>query len=163
MKNPPGGWGQGLETHGLPNRPKHWWDDIFAFSRSDFQTEGTFVPACDVEEIETHYLMCIDMPGVARADLKIEITADKLIVAGRRLTNRFRSLRSEELRERSYGRFERVFNLPANIDRDHVEAAYRDGVLEIALPKRKSTESRQVTVGENRGLFDRLLPERREV
>jgi HSP20 family protein len=102
-----------------------------------------FAPSADVEETPTHFLLTLDVPGVPRDDLKIEVREDQLSITGKR--------RGEA--------FQRAFRLPAQVDAHGIEAELRDGVLTVALPKAEEAKPRQITVGEAKGpgLLSRLL------
>src|SRR5690349_7173259 len=96
-------------------------------------TDYSFVPACDVEEAEDHYLLALEVPGVKREDLKLEVMNRQVIVSGERRSNLDRDQRARDERwtytERRFGKFQRSFALPADVDGDKVEASYQDGIL----------------------------------
>ncbi len=97
--------------------------------------ERTFVPAHEVSEDAEHFLMSIDLPGMKKEDIKIDVTGDVLTISGERK-------RAQKL----YGTFKRSFQLPTNIEADKVEARYEDGVLELYLPKVQAAKPRQIEI-----------------
>lgn len=118
-----------------------------------------FQPSCDVKETKDHYLVSFDMPGVKKEDIKIEVQGNELIISG----ERHREMRDQEgeynLRlERSYGKFERTFTLPATIAADKIEAHYENGVLNVALPKAETAKGRTIQIQSGQGgLLSKLL------
>lgn len=108
-------------------------------------------PAVDIAENENELVLYAEVPGLKQADIDIELTGDTLTIRGeRKFENDER--KDNFLRvERSYGRFQRSFTLGVPIDADRVAASYRDGVLEIHLPKSETTKPRKVPVNGSGG------------
>ena len=105
-----------------------------------------WAPAVDVLETETELVVRAELPGLKQEDIDIELTGDTLTLRGER------TLQSEEKREnyvrveRAYGRFQRSFTVAAPIQHDQVSASYRDGILEVRLPKSEANRPRKVPV-----------------
>lgn len=118
-------------------------------------------PAVDIEETEDAYLINIDVPGLEKDDIDIEINANRLKLSGERKFEReggdLRSRVGERLMERRFGRFERVLTLPEDVNVEQVEADYRNGVLMIAIPKAPEGRRQRIKVGEGKGLLKGLL------
>lgn len=110
-------------------------------SRDEFERTD-WSPSADIDESEANYVITIDLPGVDRAALEINLDDNRLVVKG------MRSLKSSEqsLMERPRGRFLRAFSVPSGIDQSKIGADYKDGVLEITLPKRKEQKSKRVEI-----------------
>ncbi|MBY0370833.1 Hsp20/alpha crystallin family protein [bacterium] len=129
-----------------PWRPAQDW---FGFTPSDlFDSEDTIVdrallPACEVNETKDQFVIALDMPGVTKEDISIEVQGSRLVIAAERKedtnANRFVS-------ERRYGRFERIFELGDKVDPSKVEASYQDGVLKVSLGKTESVKPRKVEI-----------------
>lgn len=103
-------------------------------------------PAVDVAENQSAIILRAELPGMRQEDIDIELTGDTLTVRGER---KFESEKRDEnyVRvERSYGRFQRSFTLGVPIDGEKVGATYRDGILEITLPKSEANKPRKVQV-----------------
>ena len=115
---------------------------------------GSAVPATDVEETESHYLVSMDVPGVSKDQIQIEVHDGTLRVTAER-KDRFERKGSSS---RQYGKWQRSFTLPQGMDAEHIEASCEDGVLRIALPKSEAAKPRQIKIQDGRtGLFQRLL------
>ncbi len=133
-------------------------DDFTPSSRTLTTTQRAYAPMCDVQETEEHYLMSFDLPGVSKDNIKIEMVDNQLMISGERKHESETKNGSYQLSERSYGRFQRAFTLPATVDADKIEASYQDGVLRLAVPKAESSRPRQIQIGEGKpSVFGRLL------
>jgi len=103
-------------------------------------------PAVDVEETPEAYLFHADLPGVDSKDVKVTVTGDTLTLRGERKREEKKNEGSLHRIERSYGSFERSFTLGVPVRPDQVKATYKDGVLEIRVPKAEEARSREVEV-----------------
>ena len=102
-------------------------------------------PAADVYETEGEYLIAVDLPGVERSAVDIDLDDEKLVVRGTRTINR-NGAEGKERGARPHGRFRRNFSVPANVADDGIQAEYKNGVLEITLPKRKETRAQRIQI-----------------
>lgn len=104
-------------------------------------------PALDVAETERSYTIKLDMPGVAKEDVKVS-------VEGRQVTVQAQRQRSEErtegerlvYRERTQASYARSFTLPLEVDQADAAARLEHGVLTLTLPKRSARSAAQITV-----------------
>lgn len=103
---------------------------------------GDWAPAADVYETETGYLIAMDLPGISRESLELEIEESRLIVKGVRVIEELKQHRAE----RPHGRFVRTFTVPASVNQSSIAAEYKDGVLQITLPKRKEPKPQRVEI-----------------
>jgi HSP20 family protein len=78
----------------------------------------------------------VELPGVERQDVRIEVEGDVLRISGERHTTVEHQERHYSRIERSYGRFERHLRLPASVDREGIRAEFQAGILIITLPKK---------------------------
>jgi HSP20 family protein len=101
-----------------------------------------WTPAADIYETESGYLIAIDLPGIKRDALEIDIDDNRLIVKGTRPVNDEKARRSERPR----GKFLRSFSLPVSVDQGKIGAEYKDGVLNIRLPKRTEQKAQKIEV-----------------
>ena len=110
-----------------------------------------WAPVVDVAENQNEVVLRAELPGMKQEDIDIELTGDTLMIRGER---RFEDEQRREnfVRvERSYGRFQRSFTLGLPVQHDAVRATYRDGVLEVVLPKSEATRPRKVQVSSSNG------------
>lgn len=107
---------------------------------------GPWSPAVDVAETEDAITLHVELPGMKLEEIDIELTGDTLTIRGERKRVREEQKDNFVRVERSFGRFQRTFTLATPIQHDKVSAAYRDGILEITLPKSEETKPRKIAV-----------------
>src|SRR5262250_2408871 len=110
-------------------------DHFFGRPTSVQTSDRPWVPLVDMFETKDDAYVTFELPGVSEKDVNVSITGDLLTVKGERKWNRDEKDESYHRIERVYGRFERSVTLPIPVQADKVKATYRDGVLEIRLPK----------------------------
>jgi len=111
----------------------------------DAMPSGTWAPAVDVAEETGRILVKVEVPGMDEKDLKIHFEDGLLTVSGERQFER-KDDRNYHRIERSYGSFVRTFSLPRSIDSAQIAAHYRNGVLEIEIPKKEEAKPRQIQI-----------------
>ena len=117
----------------------------------DALTNGTWAPAVDVAEDAERIHVKVEVPGMEQKDLRINYQDGLLTVSGERQFER-KEDRSYHRIERSYGSFVRTFSLPRSVDPGKIAASYRNGVLEIEIPKKEESKPKQIeiNVGEHK-------------
>jgi len=93
-------------------------------------------PCADIWETDDALIVEIELPGVKRQDVSVEVDGDRLHITGERRTSVTRSGRHYYQMERTSGRFTRQLRLPHNADRDAIQARFRSGVLTLRIPKK---------------------------
>jgi len=106
------------------------------FERADW------TPAADIYETESGYLIALDLPGIKRDAVEIDIDDNRLLIKGTRVVDESKSRRSERPR----GKFVRSFTVPVSVDQNRIDADYKDGVLQIRLPKRTEQKAQKIEV-----------------
>jgi len=110
------------------------------------QTVGSFnscIPAADVKREGDKWMVSIAVPGISPDKLDVDIVGRTLRVRGERSSE---EKTEPVMSEIVYGRFEREFTLPEDIDAQHVQATYRHGMLELVLPLKESAKPYRVEV-----------------
>ena len=112
-------------------------DDFFVAQGTHGFVDGNeaFTPAVDISETDASININVELPGMAEKDVELVLDDDVLTIRGEKKDESERSEEGVRLRERSYGRFERVVRLSSEIEPDKVHATYEQGVLSISLPK----------------------------
>ena len=105
-----------------------------------------FSPACDFEETDTHYIATFDLGGVKKEDIHLEVKDNQLHVSGEKKEEKKSKEGRMHLSERYYGSFSRVFSMPAAVDPDRVEAQFKDGVLEVRVPKSDKAQGKKISI-----------------
>ncbi len=112
--------------------------------REDMETSWS--PRADVNETEKEYLIDIEIPGIDKKDIKVEIKNDVLTVSGERKEETEKSEKGYQSVERHYGKFERSFGLPETVKAENISAQYKNGVMTLTLPKTEKALPREITV-----------------
>jgi len=111
--------------------------------QNDELERADWYPAADVYENDAAFMVAVDVPGIERAKLDISIDGDN------RLTIRGERTSRESMQHRGEcpsGKFLRTFSVPASVDQKDIQASYKDGVLEVRLPKRPERKPQRVEI-----------------
>jgi HSP20 family protein len=98
---------------------------------------SAFRPTVSTREGEFAYHIEVDPPGVKKEDISIDVKENQIVISGERNYKEERTDKDYYKVESSYGKFQRSFALPENVDVENIEASSQDGVLEVTLPKLK--------------------------
>ena len=109
---------------------------------SDEVEQADWYPAADVYENEVEYTVAVDLPGIDRATLDISFDDDRLTIKGKRAEEQTTLHRAECPR----GKFLRTFSVPASVDHSGIKADYKEGVLQVHLPKRPERKPQRVEI-----------------
>ena len=106
----------------------------------------SWLPAVDVFETEDNLTIRAELPGVKTEDIKVEVDNGVLTIEGERKREEKLEKDNAYRLERVYGRFTRRFSLPKSVDGSNVAATYKDGILELKLPKAEEAKPRKVQI-----------------
>jgi len=113
-----------------------WWPDVMEPLRhAGERIADRFSPRSDAAAAEDAYEINVELPGVKRDDIEIEVHEGVMTVRGEKKTERSEETGGYFFSERQYGRFQRTFRLPADAADEGIEAGFRDGVLKITVPR----------------------------
>ena len=130
-------------------------DDLFGrFFESPWAIQEAdskaFVPAVDVSENENAYRIKADIPGVRKEDLSVSVQGGILTITGE---SKYEDEEKKEGRvirqERRYGKYSRSMRLGKDVDTTAVKAEYKDGVLELTLPKLEEVKPKKIAIDVN--------------
>ena len=136
-------------------RPRIWeemerfnrdWSRLFNEERSAGRFSSHVFPPINLYDDGETFVVRAEMPGVNKDELEIHATQDALSIRGERKRETTKENASFHRRERDYGRFDRSVSLPLPVDPDKIVASYKQGVLEVKLPKAEEMKPRKVTV-----------------
>jgi HSP20 family protein len=106
-------------------------------------------PLVDILERENEVVLKVDLPGVNQNDIDIKVEESTLIIQGERKLIQETPHGNYLQIERPYGTFQRSFAIPRMIDPERIKANYKDGVLQVVLPKREEVSPKQIAVEES--------------
>jgi HSP20 family protein len=105
-----------------------------------------FIPALDVAEDNERMTITAELPGLKKEDVKIKVRDGVLTLSGEKKFEEETKKDNYYRIERSYGNFARSFTLPTTVDSSRIEAAMKDGILKVFIPKRPEAKEREVKV-----------------
>jgi HSP20 family protein len=114
--------------------------------RGDRDTAVEFAPHVDVIENKDKFIVRVELPGVKRENVKVTLENQVLTLSGEKHREQDNKDVNYHRREAAYGKFERRFRLGSNVDRDQIKADYKDGVLEVTLPKTAPAQSKEIEI-----------------
>lgn len=109
-------------------------------------TDAGFLPPCDIVEEKDHVLVRLDLPGLRKDDVNVTLQEGVLTVKGERKPDTPSKDATVYLRERASGSFTRTIDMPVRVEASKIDARFRDGVLEIRLPKSEEAKPKQIEV-----------------
>ena len=123
-------------------------DSMFTHDSQRLSLAQSCMPAVDVTETETEFLLSADMPGIDKKDVSIDIHDGVITIKGESAIDNEKSTDDYRIRERQLGSFNRSFRLPDNVNEVKVAAKFKNGVLMITLPKAKEVlpEGRRIKI-----------------
>jgi len=122
-------------------------NDLFGDSLSRAEgTYGTWLPPVEIFEKDESLFLRAEIPGMNEKDIDLQVENGVLTLRGEK--KREKELENENVHraERYYGSFVRTFALPTSVDTEKIRAAYRDGVLEVVLPKAEVAKAKRITI-----------------
>jgi len=106
-----------------------------------------WMPAMDLLETDSHFVLRADLPGMSEEDVNIEVEERVLTVSGERKAEHTERKDSYQRIERAFGSFSRSLTLPDGVDPEAVSASFDRGVLEVQIPKPEQRKPRKVSIG----------------
>ncbi|MBE9216282.1 Hsp20/alpha crystallin family protein [Plectonema cf. radiosum LEGE 06105] len=133
------------EMNALQRSFNRLFDDMLAPDNSDF-TRFSKVPAAELWETNEAVNLKIELPGMNTKDLDIHVTENAVSIKGERKQESTTEENGTKRTEFRYGKFERIIPLPARIQNTDVKADYKDGILNLHLPKAQEEKNKVVKV-----------------
>jgi len=119
------------------------------FGRKWLTEEGgaaVWRPPVDIEEQPDRYTLHLELPGLRLEDIKITLEDNRLTIRGEKTRTEEQKNSTYHRLERVYGAFERSFSLTQAVKSEKIEATYRDGILEVSVPKAEEAKAREIPV-----------------
>ncbi|MFO7845347.1 MAG: Hsp20/alpha crystallin family protein [Balneolaceae bacterium] len=133
----------------LRREMEYFFDDLVPFSWNREQRDETlrsWMPSADITEDEKEYQILMDIPGMDKNDIKINIQDGRVSVTGERKTEEKKEKADLIRQERYYGSFYRSFKLPDKIKEDDIQASFKEGVLKLLIPKAEIVKPKSIKV-----------------
>ena len=141
-------WNPRRDLFNWPLRTNRMFEDFF--HPTLFDEEGVSMwnwhPVVDIYENDENIVITAELPGVDKKDISVDVNGRILTLKGERSADNEVKEDNYYRKERSYGKFERSFTLPADVDPDKVKADFKDGILKLDIPKPEAHKPKQITV-----------------
>jgi HSP20 family protein len=135
------------------NRMFKSFDDRFGFVKreenGDEYENAVWMPLTDVAEDNDNYYLKDDLPGIKKDDVKISYTNGNLSISGERAQEKESKDKQYHRIERSYGKYYRSFRLPEKIKEDKINAEFKDGQLNVTIPKAEEVKPKEIAIKVN--------------
>ena len=113
---------------------------------SEIMTGGDWAPRVDIAETEKEFIIKAEVPEVKKEEVKISVDNGILSIRGERKQEKEEKGKKFHRVERYYGSFTRSFTLPDNVDETKIEASFKDGMLNIQIPKSEKSKPKAIDV-----------------
>ncbi len=107
---------------------------------------GDWSPRVDIAETDGEFVIKAEIPEVKKEDVKVNVDNGVLCISGERRQEKEEKTKKLHRVERSYGSFTRSFTLPDNVDETKIRASFKDGMLNLSLPKTKAPKPKALEV-----------------
>ena len=134
------------EMNSLQRQLNRLFDD--ALTPDNWENFGNFskIPAAELTETDDALHLKLEVPGMQAKDIDVQVMADRVAIAGERKSETKSEENGTTRSEFRYGKFQRVIPLPARIQNTNVTAEYKDGILNLTLPKSEEEKNKVVKV-----------------
>jgi len=151
MRLRPRQWDPFKEFCTLQDGMNRLFDDLLPANRKSEEElhNGTFSPAVDIFEEDKGITLKAELPGMKKEDVQVEINDGVITLKGERKMETDEKNNNYHRIERGYGSFHRSFTLPAMVDRSKIKAHYKEGILEVTLPKAEEATLKSIPVEVN--------------
>ena len=142
-------WDPFRDVMTLQERMNHLFDHALSRTRGDDKeglTASMWSPSVDIFETPDSIVMKAELPGVSRDNIDIQVQDNTLTLKGERKSEHEVKEENYLRGERSYGAFQRTFNLPTGVQQGKIRAVFKDGVLEVTMPKAEEAKPTQVKI-----------------
>jgi HSP20 family protein len=140
-------WEPFRELAALQNEMSRWMSQVTGAATPGNGQTSTWLPAVDVWETETELVVSFDLPGISEEEIAVELEDNVLTVSGKRERTSEHSNERFYRFERRFGTFSRSLTLPQGVKEDEVKAEYRNGVLEVRVPKPEEQKPKRIQIG----------------
>ena len=134
-------------------RPVSLFDDMDKMVKTVFHnsqyspiTNEYWIPAVDIKEDDTSFVLSADIPGLKKSDIDLFVENNILKISGSRDYNNENDNSEYHYQERTYGSFHRSFKLPISVVEENISATFRNGILTVVLPKTEEAQPKQRTI-----------------
>lgn len=123
----------------------NFFNEIASFSYPTLSSsDRTLSPRTDIIENDLEYRLELELPGVLQDNIDIKVDSNILTIEGTKEKISENKDLNYHMQERYYGSFYRSISLPSNINEEHIEAKFKDGILQIKIPKKEHSTAKKI-------------------
>ena len=137
-------WDPFRELESLRREMERLFDTFISERR--FERDFTWAPAIEVKELPEKFVLKVELPGVKREDIKLEVSDNVLTISGERKEEKEEKDAQYYRREIVYGSFSRSIQLPPNVDPEKISAKLENGVLTVDIPKTEKAKAKEIPI-----------------
>jgi len=127
-----------------------FFDDFFNVmetpSRRSWLDDGMWAPAVDLIDKKDKLMAKVELPGVEKKDVKLSLNDSNLTIQGEMKKDEETEKENYYYRERAYGNYLRTISLPTEIDKENIKAKFKNGILEITMPKKPEVQTKEINI-----------------
>lgn len=138
-------WDPFRELSTLQDRVNRVFNEQLSRGEASEGAGKSWAPVVDILESESDLIVRAELPGVSRDEIDVEVTSESLTIRGERKIDEQDGVKYLRV-ERAYGPFQRSFSIGVPVQPDKVKAAYRDGVLEVTVPKAEEVKPKKIEI-----------------
>jgi HSP20 family protein len=141
-------WDPFRNVAALQDRINRIFDESFSRTAdlNDDISMSAWKPSVDIYETDEAIILKAELPGIEKEDVSVEVKDNVLTLKGERTEEKEIKEKNYYRKERTFGTFNRAFNLQHRIQPDKIKARFKDGVLKIEIPKPEEEKPKQITV-----------------
>ena len=141
-------WNPARDMFSFRHQMNHLFNDVFRpVVRGDEELSmWNQYPTVDIYDNDEHIVIKAELPGIDKKDIVIDVKDGVLTLKGERSSDNEIKEEKYYCRERTFGKFERIFKLPSDVDSEKISADYKDGILKIDVPKPEGKKPKQIAV-----------------
>ena len=141
-------WDPFQDLISLQERMNRLFEQTLDHSRGEREgmVAATWAPAVDIYETPDSIVLQAELPGLSKEDIDIQVRDNVLTLKGERRSEKEVKEGNYLRVERAYGGFQRAFTLPAAVQADKIRAVFKDGVLDVSIPKAEEAKPKQIKI-----------------
>lgn len=147
MRNPLESWrGARSPLREMQQQMDRLMEEFSAWPTVEFQPTGVISPKCNLSEDSSNYFLKVEMPGIAKDQIKVELNNNVLSVSAEKKEEKKHEDEKQYYSEFSFGSYYRAMTLPTPVDEKKIDASFENGVLHLKIPKSETNKPKQIAI-----------------
>jgi HSP20 family protein len=147
MRNPIETWrGNRSPFREIQQQMDRLMEEFSTWPVTELQPSGIISPRCNMSEDAGHFYLNVEMPGISKDQIKVELNNNILSISAERKEEKKREDEKQYYAEFSFGSFFRSMTLPTPVDEKKIDASFENGILHLTVPKAEGAKAKQIAV-----------------